>query len=167
MMDMPRRLRQRPRFQGLPIPYTTFIGSDGQPDFKVIDMVAIQTCYKRRLCALCGQDLPERIVFIGGASSVEHCCFLDPAMHPDCALYAVGVCPYLANPSGDYSNAPLKHRADSDVVFINYNMPPGRPDKMAFYHCKGYDVIQGGKNVIMVKAWPATKIDWDIIPQRT
>jgi hypothetical protein len=163
-MDMPRRLRQRPRFKGMPIPYTTFVGKDGSPDFKVNDTQALLRCYQQRLCALCGQKLPEQIVFVGGPISVANRCFIDAAMHEDCALYAVGVCPYLANPHGDYSEAVPKHSADADV-HISYYPMTGRPAKMAVYYCKGYEIIIHNEMPIL-KAWAATKIDWNIIPQR-
>lgn len=182
-MDIPRRLRQRPRFKGMPIPFTTLIGKDGEPDFKVLDMAAVRACFQQRLCALCGQSLPMQqplpghpfslpmqIVFIGGPVSAEHRCFVDPAMHEDCARYAVSICPYLANPSGDYSTAQPKHRDEEGLITIRYDMPPERPKKMAFYYCKGYDVVkqfQDGHLVFIAKAWAATKIDWDIIPQLT
>jgi hypothetical protein len=71
------------------------------------------------LCSICGQPLHRGRWFIGGEKSAfdPHGAYLDPAMHAECARYALRVCPYLASPT--YSK--LMHGAtvpDADPVVL-------------------------------------------------
>ena len=53
----PRSLRQRPRWRGLPVPFTTLMGPDGVPDFRSVDGGSRERCLVQRLCGLCGEKL--------------------------------------------------------------------------------------------------------------
>ncbi len=160
MIEIPSKLRQRPKFKGLPIPYTTFISPEGVPDFKVIDEYSRLLCIERRKCALCGQELKKNkpIVFIGGDKSCDAGNFLDPAMHEECALYAIKVCPYLVGTHSHRTDHDQSRARVIDMVVV------GRPKRMGLYYTRGYDAILTIDQSIYVKAWPPTKIDWDVIP---
>lgn len=112
-MEIPRRLRTRPRFQGRPIPANTMI-VDGVPDFAAIDArIAIRLSHDGR-CSLCGQRIRGEIAFIaservmGGSPRV----FRDGPMHEECARYAFVSCPFV---SGEHT----KYRPD-DVTAKKY-----------------------------------------------
>jgi hypothetical protein len=157
---MPRTLRQRPKYKGLPIPFTTFISPDGKPDFRVVDEYSRLLCIERRLCGLCGAELKRGrpIVFIGGDKSCGAGNFLDPAMHEECAVYATTVCPYLTG------NQTHRSVGTTSEVIVFDMVSTERPKKMGLYYTRGYDAIDMGESGIYIRAWPSTKIDWDLIP---
>jgi hypothetical protein len=103
-MDVPARLRSRPLFRGLPIPYTTFIAPDGTPDFKITNLIAWMECTRKKLCSVCGQDLDYWVWYIGSPDQVKDQIFFDPAMHEECARYAADVCPFIAYRTGYAQN---------------------------------------------------------------
>jgi len=104
-IDIPRRLRQRPRDpRGYPIPYVVLIREDGNPDFRASQPNRWLICVERRQCQLCGQRLDGGGWFIGAPECEKSRRFLDPAMHLDCAIYSLRVCPFLAITKAHYSD---------------------------------------------------------------
>jgi hypothetical protein len=163
--QIPRALRQRPRWRDLPIPFATFVGSDNEPDFKVVDETKRLLCIERNLCGLCGEPLKKPIVFIGGVNCCECRTFFDPGMHEECAIYAVKVCPYLANSDAKYSKRDPKHLGEDQVVIKTYEeISAVRPDKMALYYTNGFRGVTGQGPALFILADYPTKIDWDTIP---
>lgn len=166
-VPIPAFLRQHPRWRGLPIPFTTFIGSDGIPDFKVVDHMAVYQCLRQGLCGLCGKRLKKPVVFIGGPLCVENRMFIDPGTHEECALYATKVCPYLANADGAYSKAKIKHLEDGQSVITTFQGASlERPDKLALIYSPGYTIVQdpNGGPGLFAKIAQISKLDWDTIP---
>lgn len=126
---MPKRLKKRPKFRGLPIPFTTFVKSDGTPDFKVTDQKTWAVCILTKRCGLCGEKLlNHEYYFIGGEISCGNGVFYDPPMHKECAHYAFQVCPFLACEKG-YSKAPPT-KVEGVTITVDPNMLPHRPAKM-------------------------------------
>jgi len=165
-IPIPEQLKDRPLWRGYVVTYVTFVGRDGVPDFKVIDEKKRRGCLQRGLCGLCGKPLDKVIVFIGGPKCVEQRLFLDPPMHKDCALYAAQVCPYLRDAEAEYSDAPARHLGKDDTVIRDYeDINPQRPDRLAIYYCRSYDMIEGNGTWI-AKAGKPTRVDWDVMPQR-
>jgi len=167
MLQMPKRLRQRPKYKGLPIPFTAFVGPDGTPDFKVVDHNNHLRCMQQRLCGLCGQELGEIIVFIGGPGAVEQQAFIDAPGHEECMLYATQACPFLANASANYHTENIKHKAQDvqHVKFEHAQEEDARPAQMAMYYARGYTIVRQGNDLIFV-AYPPVKVDWDKMPKR-
>lgn len=157
MIQIPSRLRQRPRFQGLPIPFTTLITKTGIPDFKVIDEDNRIFCIDRRHCALCGQSISDKqlVVFVGGENSCTNGKFVDPGCHEDCVVYATKVCPFLTGVS-DY------HQGINKNAVAVFDVEAVRPKRMGLYYCRGYDAFEAGGSVY-IQAWQAVKVDWDLI----
>lgn len=161
-MEMPVKLRQRPRYHGLPVPYTTLV-KDGVPDFRVVDEYARIVCLRKELCGLCGQPFgkKEMHVFIGGEKSCTGGNFLDPSMHEQCALYAATVCPYLTGvqPHKDAASP----NAESEYSLVTAE----RPARMGLYYCWGFTIQEVMVNLetteYYIKAGPAIKVDWDTI----
>lgn len=158
-LQIPQKLRQRPRFRGLPIPFTTFMNEDGTPDFRVLDEYNRLLCIERCLCALCGQGLRhgKPMVFIGGENCCTHGKFLDPPMHVDCALYAAAACPFL---SGDQTYRTGQHKG---AVGVYPGASAERPVRMGLYYCLGYRPVNLSGQGICIQAGLSQRIDWDII----
>jgi hypothetical protein len=167
-IPMPERLKSRPQWHGYVITYVTFIGPDNTPDFKVVDEKKRRECLQRGLCGICGQKLDERvIVFIGGPLCVQHRNFIDPPMHKECALYSAQVCPYLSDADHDYSKADPKHLGEGETVHEEYSQTdPHRPDRLAVYYCRSYDMVKDGRGLWIAKAGKSFRIDWDVMPKR-
>jgi hypothetical protein len=94
-IPIPRRLKNRPLFRGLPIPFITMTGDDGQPDFRVTDEYKRRTVMKNHWCQLCGEQLGRYIFFVGGTEAANANQYFEPACHLDCLVYAMQVCPFI------------------------------------------------------------------------
>jgi hypothetical protein len=94
--EQPKRLKKRPQWHGMPIPYIALIRPDGEPDFRVTDMDKRNEVMLRRTCQLCGDNLGKWIFFTGGEAAAKANQYFEPAAHLDCLLYAMQVCPFIA-----------------------------------------------------------------------
>jgi hypothetical protein len=92
---IPKRLKQRPQWRGLPIPYIALIKADGQPDFRVTDEQKRRTVMINRWCQLCGDPLGRWMFFTGGPDCAKANHYFEPAAHLDCLIYAMQVCPFI------------------------------------------------------------------------
>lgn len=95
-MIEPAQLAARPHHGRFPIPFITHVREDGRPDFRVQSIDARKEVAERNLCQLCGEPLKDFANFVGFTSSVMARSFGEPPMHPNCASYALLVCPFLA-----------------------------------------------------------------------
>jgi hypothetical protein len=89
---------------------------DGKPDFRAVDSEKILACYESQLCGICGRRLGEFSYFIGGDGCARNHCFLDPAMHRECAEFAAIVCPFLNGEREGYSERALPQGPDFVVA---------------------------------------------------
>ena len=165
-IPLPDRLKDKPQWHGYVITYVTFVGADGEPDFKVVDEKKRKECLQKGLCGICGQPLdPDLVVFIGGPLCVQNRRFLDPPGHKSCMLYAAQVCPYLSNSQHNYSKADPKHLGENKTVITVFEqVQTTRPDRLAVYYCRSYEMLKGN-NVWYAKAGKPFKVDWDIMPK--
>jgi hypothetical protein len=92
---IPRRLKQRPHWKGLPIPFIATIHEDGTPDFRVTDHHKRLHVIKWKQCQLCGEPLGRYFFFVGGIISANQNAYYEPACHLDCLIYAMQVCPFI------------------------------------------------------------------------
>jgi hypothetical protein len=92
---VPKRLKQRPQWRGLPIPYIALIKPDGQPDFRVTDEQKRRSVMLNRFCQLCGDPLGRWFFFTGGPDCAKANMYFEPAAHLDCLIYAMQVCPFI------------------------------------------------------------------------
>lgn len=95
-MTITERLKDRPVFQGMPVPYMVLVGKGGVPDFKVTDIERWHECVERKLCAICGTALDYWVWYIGGDKCADNGLYFDLAMHEECAFFSVSTCPFLA-----------------------------------------------------------------------
>lgn len=158
MIQPPVRLRGRPQFHGMPVPYSVFVSEAGIPDFRVNDMERMAECVARDLCVLCGQRLGRRKVFTGGPASIENGAFFDGPMHEDCARYAITICPFLSGTHGQHADdAQVKQRHEGEPIKIKTLtvVAEGRPEKMGLYFTFSYTWSDG-----FYKAGPAIRVEW-------
>jgi hypothetical protein len=117
-IPIPKRLRKRPLFHGLPIPYIALIKPDGQPDFRVVDENARLAVMRLRRCQLCGEPLGKWCFFLGGTEAAKANMYYEPPTHMDCLLYAMQVCPFIV---GRIEHADLeKVQKDIDKSVARY-----------------------------------------------
>jgi len=95
MIKPPKRLKVRPQWRGLPIPYITMVSVDGTPDFRVTDEQKRMSVIQNVWCQLCGQPLGKWFFFTGGTDAAEANYYFEPAAHLDCLIYAMQVCPFI------------------------------------------------------------------------
>lgn len=152
----PERIARLPHHGRFPVPATVPWDDRGVPDFTAVDDDAYLRVVKERLCGICGEPLDYWMAFVGGPLCMAVHCFTDPAMHIECAEYAVRVCPYLAMRMDGYVSRP--HRAGS-----RNDAAPGlardRPDRFGLLVTRGFK-ITNERGVAVLKANTPTRIDW-------
>jgi hypothetical protein len=130
-IPIPERLQKRPLFQGMVIPFTTLVHEDGTPDFRVTDETAWNTCLLMDRCAMCGDKNGKTKMkwFIGGPLCIQNCLFFDLAMHAECAIYAIQVCPYIATARGHRQDlTKLKDKlGDQGVIVVDKAASSDKP----------------------------------------
>lgn len=99
-MNIPARLADRPRFRGFPVPFVTYVGEGGTPDFKIHDRGVRDRLVEERLCQLCGGALDPTVAFLMFPEQFGRMRTGEPPMHPECADFALTVCPFLAHAQG-------------------------------------------------------------------
>lgn len=99
-IPIPELMKNLPKdSRGFPIPYVVLIDDNKVPHFKVNDDRRNERCIANKMCHICGVPLiNSNIWFIGGMLSAFHPngAFNDGAVHKECGVYALKVCPYLA-----------------------------------------------------------------------
>ena len=90
--------------RGYPITYlAAYI--NGRPDLGVQDPQKFLSCVNESRCHVCGEKIETLGYFIAYEPIPKKPHFLDPAIHRECALYSLQVCPYLANPKAKHRSA--------------------------------------------------------------
>ncbi len=100
MVDMfgPDRIKRMPRDKrGYPILFTLARKHGEEYDFTTIDPEKVAECVNRKLCGVCGEKLINGDYwFISGPLSSDYSFyFTDPAMHEECARFALMICPWM------------------------------------------------------------------------
>lgn len=168
-VSVPKALRTRPKDKrGYPIPFVVFIDANKRPHFTVSSHERVAVAAKKRLCGLCGGKLKDGAWFIGGSRCFEdpRGAFIDPAMHEECARYAVQVCPYLGAPSYgrriDDRTVSAGNLPEDTVITTNAApMPEDRPVLFGLGRCNGFIRIpqpNGAEIFSPREGW--TQIEW-------
>jgi hypothetical protein len=154
-VPIPPILEGRPRFHGIPIPFSSFIKRDGTPDFKVTDQDAWATCVNERRCGICGKIMDGDVFFIGGEKSIVNGFFFDPAMHEECARYSFAVCPFIAAKK-EYSQIVPKcpHHVVQSLVSTE------RPKRMGILRCGGFQAVRIRESVL-IQAIRMGVVEWE------
>ena len=162
-MTIPERMKSRPTYGGLPVPFAVVIDHNGVPDFKITDVDRWHQCIREKLCAICGERLDYWVWYIGGESCAEQGIYLDLAMHEECAFYSARACPFLAE-GRDYSEhvkAPAGYQATwkrHDVVkaAVLY-ASKRRRDQVEIVHNGSALAVKAGPEVERVQIYPEVK----------
>ena len=115
-VPIPKRLQQRPRHRGLPIPYIAFIAQNGEPDFRVIDQDKRMMVATHRMCQLCGHPLGRFMFFVGGPGAAEMNQYFEPPLHLDCLIYAMQVCPFIVGRIDKHAGVDKVQKKHPDAV---------------------------------------------------
>lgn len=151
---IPARLAGLPRHGGFPAGFVFAVGENGIPDFTVLDDEKVMRSIREKLCGLCGQPLDYWVTFVGGPRSVQNRRFLDPAMHEDCARYALSVCPFLL---GQKDYAARKAHAGLDRPDEVRTLATGNPERFALYVTRGYKI---DPRAAAIRANAPARVEW-------
>lgn len=147
------------------MPFVNHVYPNGEPDLRVLSQTKVAQCVDQKLCGICGLRLElDGVVFVGGEVSCLHSHFADPAMHEECARYAMKVCPYLACQNYHHSKSVVPRVDDPTVRFGENPLAPPkgdkRPDNMGLYFTTGFKWVLRGGGTRLIKAYKATRIEW-------
>lgn len=142
-VPVPGRLKDRPRFNDLLVPYIADSSDWEQGEeggvvlFGKADPVRWAECVEDRKCAMCGDRLDYWIAFIGGPQSIRFRAFLDPAMHVECAEHAMAVCPWMLG-GADFDSA--ERTISSAPTRELTKIEDGDENRIGMYLTHGYKV---------------------------
>lgn len=169
-VPIPDRLKDRPRSSDMVVPFLADSTDQehgeggGVVIFGKSDPVRWAECVEDRKCAMCGDRLEYWIAFIGGPRSVQFRSFLDPAMHVECAEYAMAVCPWMLG-GEDFGlaertlpTAPMKELT---------KIEDGDENRIAMYLTHGYKVRKktikvnrAPQVIVYCFANPLKRVEW-------
>lgn len=136
---MPPHVQLLPRTrEGYPIPFFAAV-VDGEPDLRVARPEAYRDCIVRSLCWVCGLPRGGEMAFVIGPMCVVNRISADPPSHVACAVYAVGVCPFLAVPTMarrdrgmpdgvTMSGVPILRNPGVAVIYVTTSVEAFQPD---------------------------------------
>jgi len=151
MTLIPKRLKQRPQWRGLPIPYIATIRSDGTPDFRVTDHIKRLSVIKYHQCQLCGQMLGKFFFFVGGRKSAEQNAYFEPACHLDCLIYAMRVCPFIVGKLDHADIAKVQAANPDRVVLIDDSYVATKGDAWIIVKADNWRAVQTQGGTILVQ----------------
>lgn len=176
-VPIPENMKRFPLWHGYPVHFTVWV-KDGVPDFKMMHEPRRVECFNKNLCHLCGKRMSAPYALIGGPLCVEAMRFIDGPMHPECAIYAAKVCPFLSSPTGRYkADQPILN--DNNTVTYEF-VSNVRPAKMALCLVPSYRTERNpptnrqvgthaanphGPNQLVVVVREYISVDWTIMPQ--
>jgi hypothetical protein len=152
---IPLRMQQLEKdHRGYPIFWSVYRDKSGKPHFQINDESKRIQALNTKFCPICGQTLEIMCVFVGGPQSAFHKlgAYNDPGMHPECAEYALKVCPYLAAPSyaGEVGTKTLDPaNVEEHRIFVDFTADPNRPKVFVAVWSHGYSIranLRNGRN---------------------
>lgn len=170
-VPVPDRLKDRPLYNGLLVPYVADSSDREQGEgggvvvFGKPDPVRWAECVEGRKCAMCGHALEYWIVFIGGPRSIKFRSFLEPAMHLECAEYAMAVCPWMMS-SVDFG--PAERTLSRPPTRELTRVEDGDENRIGLYITQDYKVRHytersgGGARKVVVYCFanPMKRVQW-------
>ena len=164
---VPRKMNALMRDRrGYPVPYTVLRDSDGVPHFAVNDSERVLRCIREKRCAICGTRLDREMWLVGGPLSAFLTAgrYRDPALHYECARYALQVCPYLASRkySGRIDTAGIDFdKVPPAMLFADSTMLPEHPEVFVAICTSGIrDETPGGSFVTVVPNRPYIRVEF-------
>lgn len=158
---MPASVRRLPRDRrGYPVPW--FIEwIDGVPDFRIMDARKLNRIIRgERSCWICGGKLSSRSSYVIGPMCAVNRTTAEPPSHPECALYAVKVCPFLTTPRRsrqDGDHRPLPEGAKGNVAGVMLERNPG---VALIWTIKGRPLTRRAPNGILFNIGTPVELSW-------
>jgi len=161
---IPPKLQGRPLYHGFPIPYSVVV-VDGVPDFRISDEKKRTACVRDKLCGLCGQPMTSNFCFMGGPSAAQYKIFFDPAMHRECASYAMKVCPYFAFKNHQFAELEGIHQKHEGGEFkiVDLEHREEKPDRLMILTTDSFDAAihaEDKNRTVYARANRVKSIDW-------
>ncbi len=157
-VPMPPRVKALPRGpNGYPIPWFVPTLPDGRRDARLASVDTQIRAITQHRCWVCGVQLGRRLAFVLGPVSVINRKTTEPAMHRDCAEYALQVCPFLTDPAAARrvqampagalppAGVSIPHNPGGAAVWITDTFTPRHPP---------------GAAQIIVTPGPARSVSW-------
>ena len=133
-VPIPERFASLPLNEaGYPVPFFA-AEVEGKRDIRVVSANAFHRCVRERLCWLCGQTLAGLLAFVVTDAGARLRRTREPPCHPECAEFALRICPFITNPEARYRNG------------------TAHPGPYRIYLTSGYRVTE------LRNAWPAGEI---------
>ena len=159
--EIPKRMRTLERDpRGYPIPYIVMRDANGRPHFTINAYDRVKAAIRRKTCGICGYRLRESYWFVGGKKcfTEPNGAFLDPAMHRECAEFALQTCPYLALPSynkriDDRTLSPDAMPQGASIIG-HVEVPDERPDVFGLGNTKSYRVVDDMPGALVIVPGP-------------
>lgn len=126
MTTMPDAIGQLPvdPRRKLPIPYMN-MNDDGTADFLITKANRVIDCLMNSKCGICAEPLEWWSAFVGGPVSGKTHTYTNPPYHPECAKWAMRVCPFIVMPN--YQRA-SDHRVTEQGGITPQGMTLDRPE---------------------------------------
>lgn len=93
---IPAACEHRPTIGGLVRPWINIELADGGLDFRGQHRTRAEQSITQQLCQVCGKKLRRPIVLLGEAHNLHRLMFVEPPLHPECAVYTSRACPMVA-----------------------------------------------------------------------
>jgi hypothetical protein len=154
--EAPPRIAKLPLDKrGYPVPW--FVEwFNGEPDFRVISDAKRRRAFSVDLCWICGERMGVHQVFAVGPMCLINLTTAEPALHRDCAEYAVKACPFLTQPRRRRNDAEaLPEGAHVDGVMIERN-----PGVTALVEAKGARRFSDRNGGWLIRLVQPTRVDW-------
>jgi hypothetical protein len=147
---VPPRLRRRPQFRGMAVPWVVMYKTDGTPDFATLDVERKVQAIAGRWCGLCGQVISksEDVYFSGGEGAAETGLYVDPGMHRTCAEYANEVCPFINGTHRQYREVMVKEDKIPAGMAIKEILMGTVSPAQVLVKCKRYVAVRLGEDVL-------------------
>lgn len=153
---VPERIARLRHYGRFPVPITVPWDARDVPDFTAVDVANYRRVVLHKLCGICGEPLDYYMAFIGGPRSMTSRCFSDPAMHVECAEYAVRTCPYLGMRMAGFVSRPHRAGSRQDTVV---GLATERPDRFGLLVTRGFKVTEE-RSIVVLRAGRVIRIDW-------
>lgn len=133
-MNIPKHLSHRPRDKnGLPIPWFTVKGKDGEYTPGMASGYKVVKATKEGLCWVCGEKMGRYEIYVQSMAGVIHQFSTEPPAHLDCAVFTAEHCPFLVN-----SGKPIALYTTTDSYVLNREGQPvfilSPPAELKWYH---------------------------------
>lgn len=121
--DRMKHMKQDSR--GYPIPFFVPI-IDGVPDFRLLDFNKQKIAVDKELCGICGRKLhSDYCYWISGPQGLKNRISSDPAMHRECAEFALNVCPHLVLQRAERRDKNVPRDAKIAALYTMISDKPG------------------------------------------